>query len=145
MKRYLIFGTIGPFFGGLLLLLVATYQSGYFNETNAAGLGKFVVVFFKTLQYAYLFGLVPSLMIGAIDDILLHVRRIGWVVRILIVAVISFLATYLLYGSRGPDSGLAQFVLYGLVGFVPGLLAAWLSHKYADGPQAGKPQASPSS
>ena len=34
MKRYLIFAVIGPFVGGLLLLLVTTYQSGYFAETN---------------------------------------------------------------------------------------------------------------
>ena len=35
-------------------------------------------------------------------------------------------------GSRGPDSGVVQFILYGLVGFVPTVLSSWLSHKHAD-------------
>ena len=30
------------------------------------------------------------------------------------------------------DSGVLQYVLYGLVGFVPGTLSSWLAHKYAD-------------
>jgi hypothetical protein len=132
MKRYMIFGIIGPFIGGLILLLVTTFQSGYFHETNLAEFSKLFVVFIRTLQYSYLFGVVPSLMIGAIDDILYHVKRIGPVLRMLIVAVIAFAATTLLYGSRGPDSGILQVFLYGLVGFVPGTLSSWLSHRYAD-------------
>ena len=50
----------------------------------------------------------------------------------LIVGAIGFVAAYLLYGSRGPDTGIAQVILYGLVGFVPATLSSWLSHKYAD-------------
>jgi Family of unknown function (DUF5413) len=87
------------------------------------------VVFLKTLQYSYLFGVLPSLMIGAVDDILFHVPRIGWVVRMLIAGVIAFFATELLYGSRGPDSGVTQFFLYGLVGFTPSTISSWLAHK----------------
>jgi Family of unknown function (DUF5413) len=132
MKRYLIFGGIGPFIGGLLLLFVLAYQSGYWEQTSIAEVEKLFVVFIKTLQYAYLFGIVPSLMIGAIDDILCHVRRIGWAVRMLLVGLVAFVAASLLYGSRGADSGGVQFVLYGLVGLVPGMLSSWLAHKYAD-------------
>ena len=135
MKRYLIFVAIGPFIGGFLLLFTTTYQSGYWTETNIAEVGKLLVVFVKTLQYAYLFGIVPALMIASIDDILSHVRRIGWVVRVLIIGVLSFAASELLYGSRGPDSGVVQFILYGLVGSVPCVLSSWLSHKYADAPR----------
>ena len=51
---------------------------------------KLFVVFGKTLQFAYLFGIVPALMMAAVDDILFHVRRIGWVVRMLIVGAIAF-------------------------------------------------------
>ena len=138
MKRYLIFGTIGPFVGGLLLLFVTTYQSGYFHETSAAEIGKLLVVFVKTLQYAYLFGLVPSLMVGAIDDILYHVKRIGWMTRLLIVGMVAFVAATLLYSSRGPDSGVAQFLFYGFVGLVPGMLSSWLSQKYADEQKAAE-------
>ena len=61
MKRYLIFAAVGPFVGGLLLLFVTTYQSGYWEQTSAAEVGKFFLFFLKTLQYTYLFGLVPAL------------------------------------------------------------------------------------
>ena len=80
-------------------------MSGYWTETNLAEVKKLFVVFAKTLQYSYLFGIVPSLMLGAVDDILWHVKRIGPVVRMLIVGVLAFVAAELLYGSRGPDSG----------------------------------------
>jgi hypothetical protein len=132
MKRYLIFGAVGPLIGGFLLLIATTYASGYWNETSLSEVGKLFVVFFKTLQYAYLFGIIPALMIGSIDDILVHVRKISWLVRLLIVGVLAFIAAELLYGSRGPDSGVVQFILYGLVGFVPMTLSSWLSHKYAE-------------
>ena len=87
-------------------------------------------MFFTTLQYSYLFGFLPALMIGAIDDILSHVRRIAPVVRMLLVGVIAFVAAELLYGWRGPDSGAFQFVMYGLVGFIPGAVSSWLVHKF---------------
>ncbi|HKU06107.1 MAG TPA: DUF5413 family protein [Bradyrhizobium sp.] len=132
MKRYLIFGVLGPLIGGFILLFVTTYQSGYWEHTNLAEVRKVFAVFARTLPYAYLFGIVPSLMIGAIDDILYHIRRIGWVIRMLIVGALAFAAATLLYSSRGPDSGVVQVFLYGTVGLVPGMLSSWLAHKYAD-------------
>jgi hypothetical protein len=125
MKRYLIFVAIGPLIGGFLLLFATTYQSGYWTETNA-----------KTLQYSYLFGIVPSLMLGAVDDILFHLPKIRPVLRTLIVGALGFVAAELLYGSRGPDSGVVQFLLYGLVGLAPATISSWLSHKYVDERQA---------
>ena len=92
MKRYLIFAALGPLLGGFWLLLATTYMSGYWTETNMAEVEKLFVVFAKTLQYAYLFGIIPALMIGAIDDILLHVKKISWPVRLLIVGVLGFIA-----------------------------------------------------
>lgn len=131
MKRYVIFGIIGPFIGGLLLLFVTTYQSGYWEQTSFAEVQKFFIGFLKSLQYNYLFGIVPVLMVGAVDDILYHVRRIGPVLRMLIVGLVAFAAA-LLYSARGPGSGLTQYFLYGMVGFVPAILSSWLAHKYAD-------------
>ena len=132
MKRYLIFGALCPLIGGFLLLFVTTWTSGYWNDTNFGEVKKLFVVFAMTLQYAYLFGIVPALMLGAVDDILYHVKKIHWPVRVLIVGALGFVAAYLLYGSRGSDSGIVQVILYGLVGCVPATLSSLLSHKYAD-------------
>jgi hypothetical protein len=135
MKRYLIFGVIGPFVGGFLMLFATTVASGYWHDTNWSEIGKFLGAFVKTLQYSYLFGIIPALMVGAIDDILFHVRRIPPVARMLIVAAIGFAASSLLYGSRGPDTGTTQFLLYGLVGMAPAVLSSFMAHRYADAPQ----------
>ncbi len=134
MKRYLIFAALGPLLGGFWLLLATTYMSGYWTETNLAEVEKLFVVFAKTLQYSYLFGVLPALMLGAVDDILFHVKRIGPVARMLIVGAVGFIAAELLYGSRGPDSGVIQFILYGLVGFIPATVSSWLAHKTMDEP-----------
>jgi hypothetical protein len=134
MKRYLIFAALGPLLGGFWLLLATTYMSGYWTDTNLAEVGKLFVVFAKTLQYSYLFGILPAVMLGAVDDILFHVKRIGPVARMLIVGAVAFIAAELLYGSRGPDSGVTQFILYGLVGFIPGTVSSWLTHKAMDEP-----------
>jgi hypothetical protein len=129
MKRYLIFAVLTPFLGGFLLLLATTVMSGYWHQTDLAGVTKLFVVFLKTLQYSYLFGILPALMIAAVDDILFHIPRIGMVARMLIVGVLAFFAAEFLYGSRGPDSGVAQFFLYGLVGFFPATISSWLARK----------------
>ena len=133
MKRYLIFAAVGPLLGGFWLLLTTTVMSGYWGQSpGLAEVGKLLKVFFTTLQYSYLFGLLPSLMIGAVEDILFHVRRIGPTLRILLVGVIAFAAAELLYGSRGQDSGTFQFIMYGLVGFIPGAVSAFLVHRYVE-------------
>ena len=132
MKRYLVFAALGPLLGGFSLLLTTTVMSGYWTHTNLAEVQKLFVVFAKTLQYSYLFGIMPALMMAAVDDILIHVKRIGPVVRMLNVGALSFIAAELLYGSRGSDSGAMQFIMYGLVGFIPATVSSWLSHKVMD-------------
>ena len=132
MKRYLIFAAIGPFVGGFLLLLATTYQSGYWSDTHGGEVAKLFVVFGKSLQYNYLFGIVPAMMFGAIDDILMHMRRITPTVRMLVVGLVAFVGAALTYASHGSESGAVQFILYGLVGFIPGVITSWLAHKYAE-------------
>ena len=135
MKRYLIFAAVGPLLGGFWLLLTTTLLSGYWSHPpSAAEIGKLLTVFATTLQYSYLFGLLPALMIGAVEDILFHVKRIGAPLRILLVGVAAFAASELLYGSRGQDSGAFQFIMYGLVGFIPATISAWLVHRYVEEP-----------
>lgn len=139
MKRYLIFAAVGPALGGFWLLLTTTYQSGYWTETNAAEVAKLFKVFAMTLQYSYLFGVLPALLICAIDDILCHVRRIGPVLRMLLVGAIAFLLAALNYSSHGADSGAVQFILYGLVGFIPATISSWLVHKFVEEPLPAAP------
>jgi hypothetical protein len=136
MKRYFIFAAMVPFIGGFLLLLATTITSGEYwsHPPSLSETGNLLAVFLKTLQYSYLFGLLPSLILGAVDDIVFHARRIGPRLRCLIVGLVAFAATELLYGSRGPDSGALQFVLYGLVGFVPGAVASWVAHYFEGRP-----------
>jgi uncharacterized membrane protein YeaQ/YmgE (transglycosylase-associated protein family) len=136
MKRYLIFAAIGPLIGGFWLLLTTTVMSGYWgSHPSASEIGKLLTVFVTTLQYSYLFGVLPALMIASVEDILFHVKRIGSVLRTLLVGVIAFFAAELLYGSRGQDSGLFQYVMYGLVGFIPATISTWLVHRYVEEPQ----------
>jgi multisubunit Na+/H+ antiporter MnhB subunit len=94
------------------------------------------VTFAKTLQYSYLLSVVPALILGSIDDILVHVRKIRPLGRMLIVGAAGFVAGELLHGLRGPDSGLVQFILHGLSGFVPAMISSWLANRYTEQPQA---------
>ena len=141
MKRYLIFAALGPLLGGFILLFVTTYQSGYWTHTGLSEVEKLFVVFAKTLQYSYLFGVLPALMIAAVDDILFHVKRISPLVRMLILGAIAFVAAEFTYGGRGQDSGALQFVLYGLVGLIPAMVCSWLAHEAIDEP--AQPSAQP--
>ena len=143
MKRYLIFAALGPFLGGFFLLIATTVMSGYWDQPSWAQVTKLFVVFLKTLQYSYLFGILPTLMMAAVDEILWHVKRVSPVGRMLLVGVLSFFAAELLYGSRGPDSGVVQFFLYGLVGFIPAVVCSWLAHEAIDEPAVAAHAATP--
>jgi hypothetical protein len=134
MKRYVIFAALGPFIGGFFLLMATTVMSGYWDQTSWAEVTKLFVVFFKTLQYSYLFGVLPVLILAAVDDIFVHIKKISPVMRMLLLGAIAFVASELLYGNRGADSGVMQFILYGLVGFVPATICSWLAHKVIDQP-----------
>jgi len=127
MKRYLIFAAIAPALGGFILLVVMTLLSGYWTTTSLAEVRQFLVILFTTLQYSYLFALLPSLAIAAIDDILSHYPQLHWPTRALLCSSIAFAATAFMYGGKGADMGVKQFVLYGMVGFIPTMLNCWLS------------------
>jgi amino acid permease len=127
MKRYLIFAALGPFVGGFLLLLVTTTLSGYWTQTDLSEVAKLFVVFVKSLQFSYLFGILPVMIFAALDDIISHVRWIKPWPRMLIIGAIAFLAAALLYGGKGADSGVVQFILYGLVGLIPAMLCSRLA------------------
>jgi hypothetical protein len=137
MKRYLIFAALVPLLGGFWMLLSTSVMSGYWGHApSLSEAAKLLAVFARTVPYSYLFGILPALMLGAVDDILFHVKRIGWRVRLLLVGAVAFIVAELLYGSRGPDSGVVQFIMYGLVGFIPATISSWLSHETVEQPVA---------
>jgi hypothetical protein len=57
MKRYLLFSTVGPFLGGLLLLMAETITSGYWYRASPPDISLFMLIFLATLLYNYLFGI----------------------------------------------------------------------------------------
>ena len=136
MKRYLIFAALGPFLAGFFLLVASTVMSGYWDQPFWSQVTKMFVAFLKTLQYSYLFGILPVLFLAAVDDIVFHVKRIVPVIRMLMVGAFAFISATFVYGSRGSDSGMLQFFLYGLVGFVPAVVCSWLAHEAIDFPAA---------
>ncbi len=75
MKRYLIFAALAPPLGGFFVLLANTVMSGYWSHPpSLSETEKLVAVFVKTFQYSYLLGILPALMIGAVDDILVPLQ-----------------------------------------------------------------------
>ncbi|MDH8206471.1 DUF5413 family protein, partial [Klebsiella pneumoniae] len=70
MKRYIIFAAIGPLVAGFFLLVLGTPE-GYWDGADVVK--KLFKVLLMTIPYNYLFGIIPALMIGAVDDILFHV------------------------------------------------------------------------
>jgi uncharacterized membrane protein YeaQ/YmgE (transglycosylase-associated protein family) len=72
------------------------------------------------------------MIFAALDDIISHVRWIKPWPRMLIIGAIAFLAAALLYGGKGADSGVVQFILYGLVGLIPAMLCSRLAQERAE-------------
>lgn len=126
MKRYVIFAAIGPLVAGFLLLVLGA-PAGYWDKPDVVR--KLFTVVLSQVPYNYLFGIIPALMIGAVDDILFHVRQMSPVVRMLLTGLVAFAATAILYGTLGTETGLKHFALYGLVGFFPATVSSWLAHK----------------
>jgi hypothetical protein len=128
MARYVIFGAIGPFLGGLILLVVGT-PTGYWDNPYSDDLAKLLRILFSTLQYNYLFGIIPALMTGAVDDILAHVHKISPAIRMFLTGAFAFAAAALIYGSTQSETGLAHYATFGLVGLIPAMISSWLAHR----------------
>lgn len=132
MKRYIIFAAIGPLLVGFFLLLAGA-PAGYWDKPDV--LKKLVTVAISVLPYNYLFGIIPVLMIAAVDDILMHVRQISPLLRMFLTGLVAFAATAGMYGTLSGETGFKHYLLYGIVGFVPAAISSWLAHK-VDAPAA---------
>ena len=137
MKRYIIFAAIGPLVAGFFLLILGA-PAGYWDGVNV--FRKLLKVMLVTVPYNYLFGFIPALMMGAVDDILFHVRKIAPVLRMVLTGLVAFAATAILYGTLGTETGFKHYLLYGLVGFIPATISSWLAHRF-DKPAAINPNA----
>jgi uncharacterized membrane protein YuzA (DUF378 family) len=67
------------------------------------------------------------MIFAALDDIVSHVRWIGAGLRMLMIGAVAFFAAAFLYGGKGAESGVVQFILYGLVGLIPAMLCSRLA------------------
>jgi hypothetical protein len=121
-----------------VFLLILGAPAGYWDGVNV--IQKLFKVMLVTVPYNYLFGFIPALMIGAVDDILLHIRMIGPFLRMALTGLVAFAATAILYGTLGSETGFQHYLLYGLVGFIPATFSSWLAHKF-DKPTAINPGA----
>ena len=72
--------------------------------TTSSEVATLFKVFVSTLQYTYMFGILPALMLGAIDDIIYHIKRVPPVIRMLLVGAIAFATTFYLSGSLASAS-----------------------------------------
>jgi hypothetical protein len=138
MKRYLLFSTVGPFLGGLLLLMVETKTSGYWYRASPPDISQFMLIFLATLPYNYLFDSLPLLMLAAADDVLSRMRAINPGVRMIVVSSGAFVVTSMPYGDQGSETGPLNFLLYGLVGLVPAMLCSWLLKRGSGAHSAGR-------
>lgn len=127
MKRYVMFGVLGPLLSGIVLIVVSSLTSGYWHKPEASLL-KFIVVLGETLPISYLFGLPSALLFAAVDDIIWHMKWVGPVARMVVVGGFAFVVAIALSGSTGGSVELE----YGLAGLVPAMLLSWWAHKTLD-------------
>ncbi len=102
MKRYVIFGAIGPLVAGFLLLVFGA-PSGYWDKPDV--IKKLFTVVLSQVPYNIFSRIIPALMIGAVDDILFHARRITPVLRMLLTGLIAFGATLVPLRNAGTENG----------------------------------------
>ncbi|HVV62519.1 MAG TPA: DUF5413 family protein [Pseudolabrys sp.] len=123
MKRYLIFGLLGPplgFVTGFWIILQA--MNWRLGAASTFDYHQIVLI-----PLAYAFGIVPALVAALFDHALAHFA-VRW--RILWTTLLSYFLGFvpiinpLVLGHiRGPD----WLLLVGLMGAVPGAICSWLS------------------
>ncbi len=136
MRRFLIFGLLGPPLGsavaGCVLLPAFSFALGDPDHDSLRG----PVVLVLTLPVAYALGILPSLLVAALDWLLAtHGLALRW--RIAACMLFGFAASLL--PALGPlREGFIHgpwILLGGLVGLVPAALCCWLAGR----PRTAKP------
>ncbi|MGB7257356.1 MAG: DUF5413 family protein [Pseudolabrys sp.] len=123
MKRYLIFGLLGPPLGFVTGFWIILQGINWWLGSESTFDYHQVVL----LPLAYMFGIIPALIAAVFDHLLARFAVRG---RILWTTLFSYFLGFLpiinplvLGFVRGPD----PLLLIGLTGAVPGAICSWLS------------------
>ena len=121
MRRWAIFGLIGPFVGFVVFISLG---GGFQSHT--------VESFFIVLPFAMIAGFVPAMVAGVVDRIFERwgVRKLDQLVGM---AAVGYGAAYLLMFENAFETTPLIFFEYhwGLVGTIPAVLCSWLNKSSA--------------
>jgi hypothetical protein len=117
VKRILIFLLIGPAVGYAIYLLWQLSIGRSVGGAEGVLLG---------LPFAYIFGVLPTLVIGSVDRLLQE--KISLWPRIMIVALVGYCASIAMMSVwTAVPFPLPQLLSFGSVGAVQGAVCSWLS------------------
>jgi cytochrome c biogenesis protein CcdA len=122
MKRFLIFGLLGPPLGFVTAFWVMLPALDW--SLGASSHAEFHQI--VLLPVAYMIGIVPALLAALFDHVLAR-RKARW--RILWTTLVSTTAGFLPIAASMFDGFVhgPYVLLFGLIGAVPGAICAWLS------------------
>ena len=130
MKRILIFLLLGPALGYGIYLLWQVAVGRSIGGAEGVLLG---------LPFAYIFGVLPTLVIGFVDRFLSE--RIGLWPKVMITATVGYVASVAMMSVWSAiPMPLAQLLTFGSVGAVQGAVCSWLSSEspVPEGTSAGR-------
>ena len=117
MKRILIFLLLGPALGYGIYLLWQMAVGRPIGGAEGVLLG---------LPFAYIFGVLPTLVIGFVDRFLSD--RVGLWTKVMITAIFGYVASVAMMSVWSAiPMPLAQLLTFGSVGAVQGAVCSWLS------------------
>lgn len=122
MKRILIFLLLGPALGYAVYLLWQVAIGRPIGGVEGVLLG---------LPFAYIFGVLPTLVIGFIDRFLSD--RMSLWPKVMITAMVGYVASVAMMSVwTAIPMPLAHLLTFGSVGAVQGAVCSWLSDDVAD-------------
>jgi hypothetical protein len=125
MKRILTYICLGPPLGlGVLFLVLLVVEPGTRSDVVLG-----LALPFFLLPYAYLAGIVPALIVCAIDWLL--AKRLELWPKVAVCTVVGYVATVVgMFGIHVIPS--VKVALFGMVGAIPAAICSWLSNRNKD-------------
>lgn len=128
MKRFLIYGLLGPALGCVTAFGVMLPLLGLFLSDPAPKVSSTLILIVLMLPFAYLHGIVPAMLSAAVDG-LLESRRMALAWRVPAMALCGFAFAFIpLLSSiaEGQLPGQGRLI-FGFVGAVPAAICCFLS------------------